>query len=66
MITKRFLAKIGLNTRQKPAFIWSHALACDTAMRVPAVRTTTSPWCGLSMPLFLDFWGASLDPPWLG
>jgi len=63
--TKR-LEKIKLKIGQKYSCNWGHARACDTVVCVPVVMTTANPWCGLSVPLFLDFWGASLDPPWLG
>jgi len=31
-------------------------------VRVPVVLTTASQWHALSMPLFLDFWGAFSGP----
>jgi len=65
-IPAKRLAKMELKTGQKSACNWGHTPACDTAVRVPVVMTTASPWYGLSVSLFLDFWGASLDPPWLG
>jgi len=48
---------MGLKIGPKSACNWGHARACDKAVRVPVVMTMASPWCGLSMPLFLDFFG---------
>ena len=53
---------MGRKTGQKSACSWNHARASDTAVRVPVVKTTASPWYGLSMPLFLDFWGSFFGP----
>jgi len=61
MIAKR-LAKMRLKIRQKLAFIWGHAVAYDTAVRVPERLTTASPWHVLSHALVLDFVGVYLDP----
>jgi len=51
-----------LKTGQKSACNWGHARACDTAVRVPVVLTTASPWHALSHALGFGFCRSLFGP----
>ena len=56
-------SKNGTKNGQKPTFILGHALACDTAVRVPVQLTMASPWHAPSHAFVLEFVGVYLNPP---